>query len=61
MHPTSMLSDFKKWFCNAGQDQFYVHYNGDIAACIDMYLQGKTIFGNIYALSKLKKLHCTLC
>lgn len=61
MNPMNDLNNFNRWLCNAGQDQLYVHYNGDIAACPDMYFQRKTVFGNIYALANIKNMHCTLC
>lgn len=47
--PTVVNTNFCNWQCNAGIDQLYIHFNGDISPCEDLYMQRKKILGNIYA------------
>ena len=46
--PTKHLNAFQNWVCNAGIDQLYIHYNGDVSPCEDLYIQKGKILGNIY-------------
>lgn len=41
------LAIFKNYICYAGIDQIYIHFNGDIAPCDDLY-EKNILLGNIY-------------
>lgn len=55
------LSSFKNYKCFAGIDQIYIHFNGDIAPCDDLY-EKNILLGNIYSGKFDKsKFHFRIC